>query len=128
MYSSVCTIHVPYVLYVLLFFQLSAKIIAYIHLRFSDAFPLKYNEGQAFGGVNILVTGDLLQLGPVRGQFCYELLDKKVKQNAFNAYSLPYNLWTEEFDYYELTENVRQQGDSSFAEMLNRLFAFLSSD
>ncbi len=33
---------------------------------------------------------------------------------------LEYNLWSE-FNYFELTENVRQKNDSAFAEMLKRI-------
>ena len=32
-----------------------------------------------------------------------------------------YNIWRDEFSFFELTEIVRQQGDAQFAHILNRM-------
>ena len=72
---------------------------------------LKKNENEVFGGMNIIVFGDLHQLPPVKGN------------QVFNqpAKFLPaVNLWRL-FTLVELTENMRQKGDTTFADLLNAL-------
>lgn len=72
---------------------------------------LKNKENLPFGGINIIVFGDLMQLPPVRGA------------QVFNqpARFLPaIHIWRH-LTLVELTKNMRQQGDTRFADLLNAL-------
>lgn len=62
----------------------------------------------AFGGLNVIVQGDLPQLQPIRDAPVYKMKDGD-----------PY-LW-EQFNYCELTQNMRQAGDVEFQTLLNNL-------
>ena len=67
-----------------------------------------------FGGIAILVVGDLLQLNPVG--------DRPVFKTAKEGYeALAGSLWTNLFQIYELTAIVRQKGDPHFAQILSRV-------
>ena len=68
-----------------------------------------------FGGVSILAVGDLYQLPPV-GQ---ALLFRPVSDCYAQFYSSG-SLWVDEFQMTELTENMRQRGDSAFSDLLCR--------
>ncbi|CAK1580723.1 unnamed protein product [Parnassius mnemosyne] len=78
-----------------------------IHLRLQE---YKNNE-KLFGGVNILVFGDIFQLPPVKGNWCF------VQPSWF---SVEVNLW-HQFSFCELTINMRQRNDSEFIDLLNSL-------
>ncbi|XP_053391621.1 uncharacterized protein LOC128554361 [Mercenaria mercenaria] len=67
-----------------------------------------------FGGVSIIVVGDLFQLKPVSGDWIFNDL-------THDAAALSINLWKEHFSMYELTVIMRQKDDLKFAELLNRL-------
>ena len=66
-----------------------------------------------FGGVSILAVGDLYQLPPV-GQ---PLLFSDSYAQLYKSGSL----WVDEFEMLELSEIMRQHGDSAFAELLCRV-------
>ena len=67
-----------------------------------------------FGGVHILLVGDLFQLRPVG--------DGWIFVNTSSDYSsLGPNLWRTHFKMFELTEIMRQKDDSTFAQLLNRI-------
>jgi hypothetical protein len=96
----------------------------FIHLRMMGMLNLK--DDSVFAGFNLLVLGDLMQLPPVdrsKMGYCFE----RIKKDQLKA-SLPGNVVTQtldnlwaRFSYSELTENMRQQGDGLYAEMLNDL-------
>ena len=67
-----------------------------------------------FGGLHILLVGDLFQLEPVSYTWIFKDLSGQYG-------SLATNLWKEYFEMYELTEIMRQKDDQTFAELLNRL-------
>ena len=69
-----------------------------------------------FGGVSILAVGDLYQLPPV-GQ---ALLFHPVSDCYAQLYGSG-SLWVNEFQMIELTEAMRQRGDSAFSELLCRV-------
>lgn len=77
--------------------ELLDKISLYLqHVR-KNPFP--------FGGLQIILSGDMCQLPPVNGEFCF--LSKT---------------WTEaKFNCVELIKQMRQEGDLKFAQMLNEL-------
>jgi len=63
------------------------------------------NNDKPFGGISIMLIGDLMQLPPVKQKCIFD--------------SVSYN--RELFKLHELTEIVRQSTDPEFAEILNRL-------
>ena len=68
---------------------------------------IKDNDKEDFGGVSVLLIGDLFQLPPVK-QSC--IFDMPTLTDAWYHFQL-----------HELTEIVRQNGDPQFAALLNRL-------
>ena len=62
-----------------------------------------------FGGVSIIVIGDLFQLPPVKMWLIYSMIHKRINDP-----------WLR-FKLHELTEIVRQSGDPEFAALLLRL-------
>lgn len=71
---------------------------------------LKNNENELFGGLNVLVCGDLLQLPPIMGQV-FEQPANMIGQT---------HLWRQ-FTLCELVDNMRQKGDQTFINILNAL-------
>lgn len=77
--------------------ELLDKISAYLqHIRKSPF---------TFGGLQVILCGDMCQLPPVNGEFCF--LSDTWKQSNFCC--------------VELIKQMRQEGDVKFAEMLNEL-------
>ncbi|GFQ93309.1 ATP-dependent DNA helicase [Trichonephila clavata] len=68
-------------------------------------------ESELFGGINTRVSGDLFQLPPIRGAQAFHQPERFYPAN---------HLWRL-FSLFELTENMRQQGVSIFADLLNAL-------
>lgn len=82
-----------------------------IHLRLQQ---LKQDQG-FFGGINVILFGDLMQLPPVSrtlgSAYCYQ-------QPANLAGEI--NLW-QLFSFCELPQNMRQAGDGTFVDILNNI-------
>ena len=70
---------------------------------------------EPFGGVSIIVLGDLFQLEPVMDAYVF----KDMKNSEYGA--LAPNLWRELFTMFELDEIMRQRESKEFAQLLNRL-------
>ena len=86
------------------------EMLNFLNLRLQE---IKCNK-EHFGGVHILLVGDLFQLRPVG--------DGWIFANASSDYSsLGPNLWRTHFKMFELTEIMRQKDDSMFAQLLNRI-------
>ena len=83
------------------------------HLRMQE---LKQNTSEPFGGVAVLLLGDILQLRPVRGRFIFELPMCPNYHAAFNLFPL----W-KMFQVVRLTHNHRQGEDRVYADILNRM-------
>jgi len=67
-----------------------------------------------FGGISVLLVGDMFQLRPVMDKWVFETTD--------NPYStLAPNLWIDIVSFFELTTIMRQKDDAPFAHTLNRL-------
>jgi hypothetical protein len=80
-------------------------------IMINDRLKQLKNCQEPFGGLNILVFGDLMQLPPVKGNQVYE-----------QPYHMTHTLhFWRLFTLVELTENMRQQGDRRFADLLNAL-------
>ena len=69
------------------------------------------NCAAPFGGVHVILVGDLYQLQPVAESWIFRS----------HAASVAGNLWKDHFKMFELTEIMRQKDDKTFAELLNRL-------
>ncbi|KAL0808544.1 hypothetical protein ABMA28_012989 [Loxostege sticticalis] len=69
------------------------------------------NNDKLFGEVHILLFGDILQLPPVKGHWCF------IQPSWFSA---EVNLW-QQLSYCELTINMRQRNDIDFINLLNSL-------
>ena len=69
-----------------------------------------------FGGVSVLLCGDLLQLRPVQAKWIFE----EPRNKAFKASYLSNSLW-DLFEPIELTQNHRQGEDKIYADVLNRM-------
>ena len=69
------------------------------------------NNNEPFGGINVLVFGDLMQLPPVRGNQVFSQPDNL--QPAINSWRL--------YTVVQMKKNMRQQGDSTFIDILNAL-------
>ena len=82
----------------------------YVNLRLQE---IKGNK-KPFGGVHMIVIGDLFQLKPVFDHWIFDDLTSEYG-------SLATNLWKTHFSFVELTEIMRQKGDQQFANILNRL-------
>jgi hypothetical protein len=86
-----------------------------IHNRLCEIF----DNDEFFGGRNVLLFGDLCQLSPPRGSPIYK------KPNKYNAEP---DLWRQ-FEFIELTQNMRQTGNDPLLGICNRLrFGELNSD
>ena len=68
-----------------------------------------------FGGVHVILVGDLFQLKPVFGSWVFKNSDTLASE------ALSPNLWREHFTVYELTKVMRRKEDEKFAHLLNRL-------
>ena len=75
---------------------------------------IKCNYHQPFGGVHIILVGDLFQLRPVGDSWIFADLNEGYAPLATN-------LWKTHFSMFELTEVMRQKEDHTFAELLNRI-------
>jgi hypothetical protein len=82
----------------------------YVDQRLQD---IKGNK-KPFGGVHMIVVGDLYQLQPVFDQWIFKNLTDGLGPLATN-------LWKTYFIMHELTEIMRQKEDQTFAQLLNRL-------
>ena len=80
-----------------------------IHHRLCE---LKSSQ-KPFGGVSIIVFGDMFQLPPVLQRFVFKSVSDPIAK-------LTGTLW-EHFTFAELTQIMRQKEDFEFANLLNRL-------
>ncbi|XP_043270504.1 ATP-dependent DNA helicase PIF1-like [Venturia canescens] len=87
--------------------MVSYEILRSVHLRLQE---LK-NNTLLYGGVHVLVFGDIMQLPPVKGNWCF---------NQPSYYMAEPHLWRY-FGLCELTANMRQQNDAPFVDLLNNL-------
>ena len=90
--------------------MLSNKNFEWFNCRLQDL----TGKSMPFGGMHVLLVGDLYQLPPVCSRSIYQdvLISGKVH--------IPNPLWPL-FEFYELTEIMRQKEDVRFAQCLNRV-------
>ena len=90
--------------------MVSNDLLYYIHLRLIEIFD-KVN-GEPFAGLTVITVGDFFQLPPVGGKPVYA--EYKNNWQNFEA------LW-KIFKIFELTEVMRQRGDSQLIDLLNNV-------
>lgn len=73
-----------------------------------------FQTDRLFGGITIIVLGHFGQLRPVKDDFIFASSGNGIQRMIGNL------LW-EPFEYYELTEIMRQKNDLLFAEALSRM-------
>ena len=76
---------------------------SFVNQRLQD---ITGNRGIPFGGLHVILVGDLYQLSPVCDSFAF--LDPNITR------------W-DEFSMFELREIMRQKDDKDFSMLLNRL-------
>ncbi len=104
------------------------KMLNFIHLRLQEIMQC-YDK--LFGGLNVILFGDLFQLRPVMDGWIFEDLAKpnnddtkkkqKRKRKLTSAAALAPNIWKENFTCFELTQVMRQKDDQMFCDILNRM-------
>ena len=87
--------------------MVSHGLLCAIHSRLQQI-KLPSSNSTFFGGVSILAVGDLFQIPPVKGKKLFK---------GENVLTDPWSL----FLLYQLDEVVRQQGDNTFINLLNRI-------
>ena len=90
--------------------MVGASLFEKVHLRLQQIFQ----SNEPFGGISVIVVGDFHQLSPVCDRFVF----LPNPQNPY-AYIAGNPLW-KPFQYYKLTEIMRQKDDAVFAEVLER--------
>lgn len=91
--------------------MVGAKMLSYLNARLKQIFK----NTDYFGGVSVIVFGDLKQLSPVGDRWIFSAPTN-------DPYSAIYGTETwDKFKYFELTEIMRQRGDRAFAIALNNL-------
>ena len=92
----------------------------YIDLRLTEIFQTENLENGWFGGKNVLVFGDLLQLPPVFESPVYVPLTSTIVNKHTGSVGAT-DIWTQLFTYDELTINMRQKEHVEFIELLGRI-------
>jgi hypothetical protein len=95
--------------------MISSLTLLYMHLRLSEIMSCQ----QLFGGVSVVFFADFLQLPPVKGNQPFvpvSFLEAKQRLGAI----APIDIWGS-FKYDELTINMRQKDDQSYASLLSSL-------
>lgn len=102
--------------------MVSNTTLLHIHLRLSEIFGARRRSDTWFGGQNVVVFGDLLQLPPVKGDEVFVDLSEKAVKAAIGTLSTNISLWSH-FSYDELTINQRQKHDvnADFKDCLSRI-------
>ena len=90
--------------------MLSNKVFEWVESRLREM----RGKSEPFGGYHILLVGDLFQLPPVCSRFVFQGM------STAGGLQVPNPLWPM-FEFFELTEVMRQKEDFRFAECLNRV-------
>ena len=88
--------------------MVKAELLYHLHIRLFK--EIKQTK-ESFGGVAVLLFGDIMQLEPVRATWIFKEPSCKTEPSA---------LWRK-FKFIELKTNHRQEDDKTYADMLNRI-------
>ena len=99
--------------------MVSNVVLMHVHLRLHEILGLDGRSEELFGGLTVVFFGDLLQLNPVKGGPVFQPVSADLVRNITGGIAGS-NLWAD-VEYDELTINVRQQGDNTFADLLARV-------
>jgi len=95
--------------------MVSFLLLTYIHLRLCEI----TGKQRYFGGISVIICGDLLQFPPAKGSAPYiPLKQEEIRTNLESLGAC--HLW-ETFEYDELMINVRQSSDETYANLLSRV-------
>ena len=89
--------------------MVGARMFSYINTRLQH---YKHND-KLFGGVSIILVGDLYQLKPIKDTWIFNTVGP--------SKYLQTNLFMDNFLIHELTQIMRQKDDLEFAELLNKI-------
>ena len=92
------------------FSMVGKRMLLFIHHRLQEI----CGNQLPFGGINMLLFGDLHQLQPVKDGWIFEDIDP-----YYGAFAP--NIFKDNFKIFELDEIMRQKEDTIFAQTLNRL-------
>ena len=67
-----------------------------------------------FGGISLLVVGDMFQLRSVQDSLIF-------KESGKGYGPIACNVWHDMMNFFELKTNMRQKDDAPYAELLNRV-------
>jgi len=92
--------------------MVGATMFSHLDSRLKQIFS---NANAPFGGISVIVFGDLRQLRPVCDRWIFQPPSHDPYSAIFGSY-----LWSP-FKFFELTEIMRQRGDQPFATTLNNM-------
>ena len=92
--------------------MVSYQTLCFVHRRLTE---IKGTDDVVtlFGGLNIIAVGDFFQLPPVRDKFVFE--------DGSGYIPGATHLWRDQFQLVELMTNMRQRGDATYSQLLNRV-------
>ena len=96
--------------------MVSNKLLLLLHMRMTEVF----DNSLPFGGIPMIVFGDIFQLEPVKAQPPYVPLNADQIAKITKGAPCSLNLW-DCFEIVELTTNHRQNGDSLWRDILGRM-------
>ena len=88
--------------------MISNRMLMDISLRMNEVTGV---QDESFGGIPMIMFGDLFQLAPVSDKPPFVEMTGKQVHSLFGGIAIPSNLW-QEFEFDELTTNHRQKGDN----------------
>ena len=88
-----------------------------MHRRLDECFP---TAGVTLGNRDWLLFGDLMQLKPVKALFVFEQLETRDTGSILSNATSLINIWAE-FEYTELTTNMRHKTDMAWADLNQRV-------
>lgn len=97
--------------------KVSNIMLAFVQLRMQQVLKIDYDV--LFGGKHVIVFGDLLQLTPVKGEAVFKTLVHQDTRKCLGSIG-NMNLWLN-FEYKELTKNMRQAADEDYGNILNNV-------
>lgn len=96
--------------------MVGSKILTWVHHRLVEIF----GRNEPFGGISVIVVGDLHQLPPVGDRKVFQPFDSPNNNRIGKLLGPVSPLWSV-FEYFPLTQVMRQKDDVDFVNALNHL-------